>query len=231
MKVAIAILLFATWLLAAVSDYESCRQKIIDSNAIEADDIKIPLQNNLLLIYSKKVPTSTIIKYDAHLGLYLVEDKTPFKYPFKFNTKNLQQVATITRDEVVEGVSSSIKPSLIMSSCCLIEAISTKSGIIKKEQIEKFLKSKPYEKEPQKQDEVAKNIASLDGIYFDEDMNVVKLDKVALQYGLKLSDKLLQVDFQSVKNQKEFSQIVLKNQKPSNLLFQRGNFQFFVKLN
>lgn len=228
---AIAILLFATWLFAAVSDYESCRQKIIDSNAIEADNIKIPLQNNLLLLYSKKVPTSTIIKYDANLGLYLIEDKTPFKYPFKFNTKNSQQVATISRDEIIEGVSSSIKPSLIMSSCCLIEAISTKSGIIKKEQIDKFLKSKPYEKEPQKQDEAAKNIASFDGIYFDEDMNVVKLDKAASQYGLKPSDKLIQVDFQSVKNQKELSQILLKNQKPSNLLFQRGNFQFFVKLN
>jgi hypothetical protein len=233
LRIFIAFNLFLFGLFASESDFELCRQKIIDSNAIEGEEIKIPLQNNLLLLYSKKVPTSNIIKYDEELGLYLLKDKTPFKYPFKFSTKNSQKVATVSRDKIVEGISSSIKPSLVMSSCCSIEAISTKSGIVKKEQIDKFLKSKPYEKddkkEPQKQ--AAKNIISISGIYFDEDMNVIKLDTAASQYGLKPSDKLLQIDLESVKNQKELSQILLKNKKPSNLLFQRDGFQFFVKLN
>ena len=62
-------------------------------------------------------------------------------------------------------------------------------------------------------------------------MNVIKIEGAATQYGLKPSDKLLQIDFESVKNQKELSFALSKNQKPSNLLFQRDGFQFFVKLN
>lgn len=69
------------------------------------------------------------------------------------------------------------------------------------------------------------------GLSFDEELKIVKIEKIAERYGLKRGDKLLQVDTKSVKNESDISQIIDGSNKSPNLLFQREGFQFFVKLN
>lgn len=69
------------------------------------------------------------------------------------------------------------------------------------------------------------------GLSFDEELKIVKIEKIAERYGLKRGDKLLQIDTKSVKNESDISQIIDGSNKSPNLLFQREGFQFFVKLN
>ena len=51
------------------------------------------------------------------------------------------------------------------------------------------------------------------GLSFDKNMHIINIEKKAKKYGLKLGDKLLEV-----------------NQKASKFLFERNHFQFFVKV-
>lgn len=69
------------------------------------------------------------------------------------------------------------------------------------------------------------------GLSFDEELKITKIDKPAERYGLKIGDKLLQIDTKSVQSERDISQIIDGSNKSPNLLFQRDGFQFFVKLN
>ncbi len=68
------------------------------------------------------------------------------------------------------------------------------------------------------------------GIYFDKTLHVVRLPKFLENYGLLLGDQLLQVNGRTVKNKEELLQYIEEFQDFSQLLFERKNFQFFVKI-
>ncbi|MFA5235051.1 MAG: PDZ domain-containing protein [Sulfurimonas sp.] len=69
------------------------------------------------------------------------------------------------------------------------------------------------------------------GISFNEELHVTKIEQSARGYGLKAGDKLLRVNGVDVKKLQEISQILDNPKKPVNLLLQREQFQFFVKVN
>lgn len=69
------------------------------------------------------------------------------------------------------------------------------------------------------------------GIYFDDDLYVIKIEENAKDYGLKIGDRLLAVNKRDVKNKQDVLELVDNPKNSSNLLFQRDQFQFFVKVN
>lgn len=69
------------------------------------------------------------------------------------------------------------------------------------------------------------------GLSFDKHLNLVKIEKKAQKYGLKLGDKLLQINRKNITNEEEILKIISQNRNSSNLLFERDDFQFFVKIN
>lgn len=69
------------------------------------------------------------------------------------------------------------------------------------------------------------------GLSFDKNLKIVKIEKKAQKYGLKLGDKLLQINQKNITNEEEILKIISQDTNSSNLLFQRDNFQFFVTIN
>lgn len=69
------------------------------------------------------------------------------------------------------------------------------------------------------------------GISFNEELHVTKIEQSARNYGLKAGDKLLRVNGVDVKKLQEISKILDNPKEPVNLLIQREQFQFFVKVN
>lgn len=147
-------------LYACKGGFTSCKQKIIDSNAIQNQQLYIPVNKNQRLIYSKTKPNAKIVKHDKFLNLYLIEDKKPFKYPFRVNNKLSLGTAAIDNKMVLEGKilkhqiglnklarynQPLFVPSILLNSCCALEGIVTPNGIIEKEYIERFLKIKKVE--------------------------------------------------------------------------------------
>ena len=69
------------------------------------------------------------------------------------------------------------------------------------------------------------------GISFDKHLKVVKIAPKARKYQLKIGDKLLQINKQNIKNEQQISKIISQKKDGAYLLFERYNFQFFVKVN
>jgi hypothetical protein len=69
------------------------------------------------------------------------------------------------------------------------------------------------------------------GISFDKNLSIIGIDKNAQNYGLKLGDKLLQINTKEIKNEQDIFNIFDDSKKSVNLLFERDHFQFFVKVN
>lgn len=144
-------------LFACKGGYDSCKLKITHSQAIKNNSIQIPVLKNKKLVYSKYLPNAKVIKHDPFLSLYLIEDRKKFKYPFKINNHLSLGVASVDKNRAIEGrikkrqiglnsfATFSEKvytPSLLLNSCCALEGIVTPQGIIEKDYIERFLKSK-----------------------------------------------------------------------------------------
>ncbi len=68
------------------------------------------------------------------------------------------------------------------------------------------------------------------GIYFNETLHIVELSQAFIDYGLVLSDQLLQVNGVKVKNQNELLSYIENFREFSSLLFLRRNFHFFVDI-
>jgi C-terminal processing protease CtpA/Prc len=71
------------------------------------------------------------------------------------------------------------------------------------------------------------------GIYFDKNLRITSIRKgsFAQKSGLHIGDKLLQIDRVGVSNQDDIRNIFSKlKKKEINLLFDRSDFQFFVKV-
>jgi hypothetical protein len=68
------------------------------------------------------------------------------------------------------------------------------------------------------------------GLYFDNKMQITKCSKEFLNHGLKNGDKLLQVNGVNIINQAQLRDYLQKKKDYSTMLFERNNFQFFVKI-
>ena len=148
-------------LYACKGGYHSCKRKIIDSNAIVNQNIKIPISKKETLIFTQDISNIsenyTIIKKDPFLSLYLVKSKKYFKYPFKLNKHYSLGVAAVNKKMAQEGRikkhqiglntlalfnDAVFAPSLLMTSCCFLEGLVTQKGIIEKAYVKNFINSK-----------------------------------------------------------------------------------------
>ena len=325
LRLFVALNLLLLNLYACKGGYNSCKNKINDSNTILNQKLFIPVKQNQRIIFSKTKPKSKILKYDPYLSLYLVEDKKGFKHPFKINYRLTLGTAVVNTKKAVEGkilkhqiglnsfgvFSECIEvPSLLLTSCCSLEGIATPQGVIEKEYIDRFIKIKkvsyadigirvkdekkliiinainPFMKDnPFKVEDCVlefdgKKVKSASGLMrdilfskigskhkikikrdgeiltlvmqsqkrygggylsdtfleflglsFDKDLQVVKIETKAIKYSLKLGDKLLQINQQNISNEEEILKIISQTKNSTNLLFQRDDFQFFVKIN
>ena len=69
------------------------------------------------------------------------------------------------------------------------------------------------------------------GLSFDKDLKIVTLTKQAAKYGIKIGDRLISVEGIDIKKEQDILDVLNDTKKSINLLFQRGGFQFFVKVN
>ena len=69
------------------------------------------------------------------------------------------------------------------------------------------------------------------GLYFDENLKLVKIKNEYDKYGLELGDKLLKVNSVNVSTQKELQEHISSFDEKASLLFDRNDFQFFVNIN
>lgn len=144
---------FYLHLHSCTSNFNSCKQKIVDSKTI-TNTLSIPVNYNQRLIYSKVPPKSKILKYDPFLSLYLVEDLKGFKYPFKINMRKANEIALVSNSTIIEGKISKkqiglnslaiysqkiLSLGVITSICCKLEAIVTPRGIIEKDYLKRFI--------------------------------------------------------------------------------------------
>jgi hypothetical protein len=153
----IALNLLFINLYACKGGYDSCKQKVLDSNTIMECSLYIPVQKHQRVVYTTTPPKEKILKYDPFLSLYLIEDKKGFPYPFRINMQTQLGIASVSMKAPIEGkiIKRQIGlnalaqfsepifyPSIITSSCCSLEAIVTPRGIIEKEYIERFINTK-----------------------------------------------------------------------------------------
>ncbi len=309
---------------ACKGGYDSCKLKINDSNSIQKNIINLPIKKNQRLVFSTTTPEGKILKHDPYLSLYLIEDKKGFSYPFRINNRLTLGTATVNKSRAVEGkikkrqiglnrlatFSETVDvPSVLLTSCCSLEGISTSKGIIEKEYLQRFINIKkvsyadigirvddgkscvfvesinPYMKDNLFM--IGDCVLSFDankvkdastlmrwilfskigsthtlkikrdlkyltlkvkiqnrhgggylrdiyleflGLYFNKNLEIVKIAPKAKKYGLKLGDKLLKINQNSIPAKDEIDKIVSQTKKSVNLLFQRDHFQFFVKV-
>ena len=69
------------------------------------------------------------------------------------------------------------------------------------------------------------------GLSFDKNLRLVKIEPKAKKYQLKLGDKLIQINQKNISSEAEILKIISQTKESSYLLFERYNFQFFVKVN
>lgn len=68
------------------------------------------------------------------------------------------------------------------------------------------------------------------GIYFDEELRILKLSQKFLDFGLIVGDRLMQVNGVKVKSETELRKYIEDFKNFSSLLFERRKFQFFVNI-
>ena len=68
------------------------------------------------------------------------------------------------------------------------------------------------------------------GLYFDAKLHLTKIGGEFRNYGLKVGDRLIQVNKKAVKSQKELRNYIEKHHNIASLLFERNGFEFFVNI-
>ena len=68
------------------------------------------------------------------------------------------------------------------------------------------------------------------GLFFDENLHLTKIGGAFRGYGLKVGDRLIQVNKKAVKSQKELRNYIEKHHNIASLLFERNGFEFFVNI-
>ncbi len=312
-------------LLACKGGYESCKLKIVDSKTLKYQNIQMPIIGNKRVVFSRHIPNAKVIKHDPFLSLYLIKDRTKFKYPFKINNQLTLGIASVNNKRAIEGriVKRQIglnnlatfservdTPALLLDSCCDFEAFVTRRGIIEKEYIQRFIKSKTSEYgdigirvDDKKSLVIVKRVnpflennsfeiddcvvlfdgkkikdsATLmrkilfskvgsshsvkvkrgskyltfkvktqkrygggyisdtfleeKGLYFSENLTILKITNEFNGYGLKVGDRLIQVNGKKVENLGYIAKYLSEFKERATLLFERNHFQFFVDIN
>ena len=317
--------LFLLSLYACDGIFSSCVHKIKDSQSIYNNRLAVVVKNHKRIVYARQIPNAIIVKYDPFLSLYLIEDRSDFKYPFTFDSKLQLHTAIVNANKAKAGefikkqigldsfgkYSASLsKAALILNSCCSLEGIVTSNGIIKKAYLKHFLNAKkvvygdigirvkenkngavfvnasdPFMKDnPFKKGDCItlydgkkiRNAAKLmqmilfsaihskhsikikrdakfitfkvkthkrygggylsdtfleqKGIYFDKALHITRLNGSFKNYGLKVGDRLIEVNAVAVNNQEQLRLYIEKYKEYSSLLFERNKFQFFVNI-
>ena len=317
--------LFLLSLYACNGIFSSCVHKIKDSQSIYNNRPRVVVKNHKRIVYTRQTPNAEIVKYDPFLSLYLIKDRSNFRYPFIFDNKLQLHTAIVNAHEAKAGkfikkqigldffgkYSASLsKAALILNSCCSLEGIVTSNGIIEKAYLKHFLNAKkvlygdigirvkenrngavlvsasdPFMKHnPFKQgdcvisydgkkiDNAAKLMQMIlfsaihskhsvkikrdakfiifkvktckrygggylsdtfleqKGIYFDKTLHITQLNGSFKHYGLKIGDRLIEVNTVTVNNQEELRLYIEKYKEYSLLLFERNKFQFFVNI-
>ncbi|WP_304544755.1 DUF7488 domain-containing protein [Sulfurimonas microaerophilic] len=78
--------------------------------------------------------------------------------------------------------------------------------------------------------EISDTFLEFRGIFFNKKLYIVGLNQYFKDYGMKLGDRLVQVNGVRVKNQDELREYIENFKDFSSLLFERNNFQFFVNI-
>ena len=68
------------------------------------------------------------------------------------------------------------------------------------------------------------------GISFDKQLKIINIQAKAKKYGLKLGDKLLEVNHKKITTEGEIVKRISQSKEAAELLFERHAFQFFVKV-
>ena len=208
------LLFFFSNLFACQGGYTACIAKINDSKTIQNQTLSIPISQTQRLVYTLEKPAGKVLKYDPFLSLYLVEDESPFAYPFNVNMRLQLGTAIVNTKEAKEGkflhkqvglnklatYSQKLDSlALITSSCCSLEGIATKRGVIQKDYIEHFLTTK------------APFYSDLGVRVEDEGNNVVvTASNPYLKHNpLKQNDIIVSLDSKRVKNAASFMKKIL----------------------
>jgi len=151
------LLLIPFILFSAPLDFKSCQLKYQVSSLQINNTQAIAVDNEYGLFYSAQEPNITIIKRDPFLGLNLVKLPQSSKHIFKFYNNQPKHLAAVTPSTIQEGrfLSEQIglntlaqfsqktkMNSLISGTCCGILGLSTDTGVIDKDYIRHFLKTK-----------------------------------------------------------------------------------------
>lgn len=78
--------------------------------------------------------------------------------------------------------------------------------------------------------EISDTFLEFRGIFFNKQLYIVGLNQYFKEYGMKLGDRLIQVNGVRVKNQDELREYIENFKDFSSLVFERRNFQFFVNI-
>jgi len=193
--------------------YASCVAKVRDAKVIKGSALFIPINKNQRLVYAKNPPHAEIVKYDPFLSLYIIKDKHPFAYPFDINMRLQLGVAMVTKSCAVEGKFHSrqiglnqlasfseklLTPSLLTSSCCSLEGIVTERGIIQKEYLRHFIKTKGSS-----YGDIGVRLADKQGV------RVVASDPFMKNNPFKKGDRLLAFDGKNLHLAAEYMQKIL----------------------
>jgi hypothetical protein len=153
----LVLTLFFTNLYSCDGNFELCLQKLEDAHAFETSSFSIPIDKTRRLVYAQSRPNAKVLKYDPFLSLYIIKQTEPFAYPFEINTYLHKQTAVLHKKCATKGCIASPQsglntfaryskkvsaPALLSDSCCFIEGIVTKRGIIQKAYIQHFLQMK-----------------------------------------------------------------------------------------
>ena len=159
---ALRLVLVLTFLLpltlfSSTKDFKACQLKYQVSSVKIGKTQAFAISDKYALFYSKDEPSVRVVKRDHFLGLNLIETPKRFRHSFKFHSNLSAKHAGVSPYSITEGklISSQIginnlakfsKPlktnTLITDDACGIVGISTPEGVIEKEYIKYFLKSK-----------------------------------------------------------------------------------------
>lgn len=154
----LALHLLFFYLYACKDDFALCVQKAQDANVVQNASLFIPVAPKQTLVYTHKTPKAKIIKYDPFLSLYIIKEQKNFPYPYDM-TMRLELATAIINEKKAKvgkflqkqvGLNSfglynqllKDYPALISNSCCSLEGIVTKKGVIEKAYIVHFINTK-----------------------------------------------------------------------------------------
>jgi len=169
--------------------------------------LSIAVEKNDRLVYVPSRPKYKVKKYDPFLGLALINDKSRFKYPFIFYSKDNKNLASVYSKGFTTGAlkvqqcgldelgvfSTPLEtPSLIMDNCCSLAGISTAHGIIDSHYLKHFLE---YDSTELQYGDAGIRLESR-----KNGLHVSQIDPFFLNQQFQLDDQIIAFDGKKVKS-------------------------------